>query len=90
MYEPIHGSAPDIAGKDKVNPIASVLSTAMLLRQIGLEKEAQAVEGAVASAIADGLRTQDLILEQDAGKFTPIGTDAMGTAIAERVAKAFA
>lgn len=89
MYEPIHGSAPDIAGLDTVNPIASILSTAMLLRQIGLEREAQAVESGVASAITDGMRTNDLILEKDAGLFSAIGTDAMGTAIAERVAKAF-
>ena len=91
LYEPCHGSAPDIAGTDAANPIASVLSTAMLLRHsLGLEREALAVEAAVGAALADGLRTADLILEKDRGAgAAPIGTAAMGDAIAARVAAAF-
>jgi 3-isopropylmalate dehydrogenase len=61
LYEPIHGSAPDIAGKNAANPYATILSVAMLLRHsLGLEKEAQAVESAVATAISAGVRTADI------------------------------
>jgi 3-isopropylmalate dehydrogenase len=61
LYEPIHGSAPDIAGKGLANPLASILSAAMLLRySLGLEHEARAVEMAVESALDRGLRTADL------------------------------
>ena len=61
MYEPIHGSAPDIAGKDMANPIATVLSAAMMLRlSFGLTEEADAVEKAVDDVLAAGLRTKDI------------------------------
>lgn len=61
LYEPIHGSAPDIAGQGKANPLAAILSLAMLLRHsLGLEAEAARVEGAVARALADGVRGGDL------------------------------
>jgi 3-isopropylmalate dehydrogenase len=61
LYEPIHGSAPDIAGKGIANPIGTILSAALLLRHsLGLENEAAAVERAVERALADGLRTADL------------------------------
>jgi 3-isopropylmalate dehydrogenase len=61
MYEPIHGSAPDVAGKCLANPLAMILTTAMLLRHsCGLEEEAQAVESAVQDVIESGLRTADL------------------------------
>lgn len=61
MYEPIHGSAPDIAGKGIANPVGMLRCTAMLLRHsLGLEAEAQALEAAVTSAIDDGLRTADI------------------------------
>lgn len=61
MYEPIHGSAPDIAGKGISNPIATILSAAMMLRYtLSLEKEADAIERAVKEALADGLRTMDI------------------------------
>ena len=61
LYEPIHGSAPDIAGQNIANPIASILSAAMLLRfSLGLEKEASAIEDAVDKALAAGLRTADI------------------------------
>ena len=71
LYEPIHGSAPDIAGKGIANPIGAILSAAMLLRlSLGLEAEAAAVEAAVATAIAGGLRTPDI---------APPGTQAATT-----------
>ncbi len=61
VYEPIHGSAPDIAGKGIANPIGTILSAAMLLRHsLGLEKEARAVEATVEAALADGARTADI------------------------------
>lgn len=61
LYEPIHGSAPDIAGEDKANPVGAILSAAMLLRHsLGEEKAATALEAAVASALDQGLRTADL------------------------------
>jgi 3-isopropylmalate dehydrogenase len=74
MYEPIHGSAPDIAGKDKANPLAAILSAALMLRHsLDMEGEAQRIEAAVARALASGARTADL------GGST--GTTAMGEAV---------
>nr|BBH95215.1 3-isopropylmalate dehydrogenase [Thermogemmatispora argillosa] len=85
LYEPIHGSAPDIAGQDKANPIASILSLAMLLRHsLSLEAEAQAVERAVEQVIEAGYRTEDL---REEGK-TLVGTREMGRLIAEAVGSA--
>ena len=61
LYEPIHGSAPDIAGQDKANPLAAILSLAMLLRHsLGLEEQAARIEAAVAAALTDGVRSGDL------------------------------
>ncbi|EJU10052.1 3-isopropylmalate dehydrogenase, partial [Sphingomonas sp. LH128] len=61
LYEPIHGSAPDIAGKGLANPMATILSAAMLLRHsFGLEAEAARIEAAVAAALADGIKGGDL------------------------------
>jgi 3-isopropylmalate dehydrogenase len=83
LYEPIHGSAPDIAGLDRANPIGAILSGAMLLRwSLGQEAAATAVEAAVGRALDDGLRTPDL---RAAGSADPIGTRAMAAAIAERL-----
>ncbi|HBE71973.1 MAG TPA: 3-isopropylmalate dehydrogenase, partial [Planctomycetaceae bacterium] len=62
LYEPIHGSAPDIAGKGIANPLATILATAMMLRHsCGLETEAGAIESAVESVLAAGHRTSDLV-----------------------------
>src|SRR6202000_2949722 len=61
MFEPVHGSAPDIAGTGAANPLAMFLSAAMMLRHgLGMETEAAAIESAVDRALADGLRTRDL------------------------------
>lgn len=82
MYEPIHGSAPDIAGKDIANPIATVLSAAMMLRySFGLEKEAQAIEKAVDKVLDEGYRTADIY--EDGMK--KIGTRKMGELIAAAI-----
>jgi len=79
LYEPIHGSAPHRAGKNTANPIASILSAAMLLRHsLGLAAEAAAVEAAVGAVLADGYRTNDI---QEPGT-TVVGTREMGDLIA--------
>jgi 3-isopropylmalate dehydrogenase len=78
LYEPVHGTAPDIAGKDLANPLAAILSMAMMLRHsFELESEAQRVERAVRRVLADGVRTGD-IAEPGC---TQVGTEAMGSAV---------
>jgi 3-isopropylmalate dehydrogenase len=80
MYEPIHGSAPDIAGQDKANPLATILSAAMLLRySLDQEAAAQRIEKAVARVLANGLRTADIAAPGEA----TVGTVAMGDAVLE-------
>jgi 3-isopropylmalate dehydrogenase len=79
LYEPVHGTAPDIAGKDIANPLASILSAAMLLRHsFDLEDHAARIENAVRSVLREGYRTADI--------FTPgarrVGTEEMGDAVA--------
>ena len=82
MYEPIHGSAPDIAGQDKANPMATILSAAMMLRYtFGLGKEADAIENAVKTILSKGYRTPDLFT----GEETEVGTTEMGRLIAAEI-----
>lgn len=82
LYEPSHGSAPDIAGKDIANPIATILSAAMMLRfSFDLDKEADAIEDAVRKVLADGYRTVDIM---DEG-MKQVGTTEMGNLICERI-----
>lgn len=82
LYEPIHGSAPDIAGKGIANPLATIMSTAMMLRSsLDLGEEATAVEDAVSAVLAAGHRTADLA---DAGD-KPVGTQAMGDLVVEAI-----
>src|SRR5579883_2752518 len=84
LYEPIHGSAPDIAGQEKANPIAAILSASLLLRySFNLKREADAVQEAVEQCINAGYRTEDL---RGAGAQV-IGTQEMGRRIAEAVAR---
>jgi 3-isopropylmalate dehydrogenase len=85
MYEPIHGSAPKRAGQNLANPIATILSLALMLRySFGLEAEALAVEKATSEVLEAGYRTYDIMGQ---GK-TRVGTRDMGQLIAERVAYA--
>ena len=78
MYEPVHGSAPDIAGMGIANPIASILSFSMALRySLNLEKEANALDDAVQKVLDDGLRTKDIMSKGT----KEVTTDAMGNAI---------
>jgi 3-isopropylmalate dehydrogenase len=80
LYEPIHGSAPDIAGKGIANPVGTILSAAMLLRHsLGLEKEASEIEQAVNRALDEGQHTADL------GAKVPLTTAKMGEAIRDRL-----
>ncbi len=89
MYEPIHGSAPDIAGKDLANPLATILSAAMMLRySFGLEKEAAAIETAVNNVLDQGLRTGDIASRSNANSGEKIvGTKAMGEAVLKALEK---
>jgi 3-isopropylmalate dehydrogenase len=85
LYEPIHGSAPDIAGRDLANPIGTILSAALLARwSLGRADVAEAIEAAVARALDDGLRTADL-LPADADGGSGVGTKAMTEAIVGRI-----
>jgi len=81
LYEPIHGSAPDIAGRDEANPLAAILSAAMLLEHsLGMRGEGELITQAVESVIRDGFRTRDL---GPGGKL--VGCKAMGRLVRERI-----
>ena len=80
MYEPVHGSAPDIAGNNLANPIGTIMSAAMLLRtSLGLDSEAHAVEEAVEDVLSRGYRTADIANPDD----KRVGTTEMGDLIVE-------
>ena len=82
LYEPSHGSAPDIAGKDIANPLATILSAAMMLRySLDLDKEADAIEAAVALTIRENYRTIDIMSEG----MIQCSTTQMGTLVSERI-----
>ena len=82
MYEPIHGSAPDIAGQNKANPLATILSVAMMLRySFGLAAEADTIEQAVKAVLDAGYRTPDIMSDG----MQPVGTDEMGRLVTERI-----
>ena len=84
LYEPSHGSAPDIAGKDVANPIATILSAAMMLRySFDLDQEADAVERAVKQVLTEGFRTGDIYSEG----CEKVSCSRMGDRIAERILK---
>jgi 3-isopropylmalate dehydrogenase len=83
LYEPIHGSAPDIAGRNRANPIAAIASAAMMLRHsFHMETEAQAIETAIVKVLKRGHRTPDL-----PGKSRAVTTSRMGDLIAEATQK---
>ena len=84
LYEPVHGSAPDIAGKGIANPLGAILSTAMLLRHsFQLENEARCIEDAVAAVLSEGARTKDLAGADEA----TLSTSAMGQAVSKQAAQ---
>jgi 3-isopropylmalate dehydrogenase len=89
LYEPIHGSAPDIAGQDLANPLGTILSAAMMLRwSLGQPEAAAAIETAVSDALDDGYRTRDLLPAHPAGAeaLTLVGTREMARVIGDRIA----
>ena len=92
LYEPIHGSAPDIAGQDRANPIGTILSAAMLLRlSLGRDDAATAVEAAVAAALDAGWRTGDLADPGDGSDgLVVVGTTALATAVIDALGAAVA
>lgn len=78
LYEPVHGSAPDIAGQDKANPLATILSFSMALRySLGQGAAADKIDNAVQDVLASGIRTADIMTEG----CKQVGTDAMGDAL---------
>lgn len=82
LYEPAHGSAPDIAGQDLANPLATILSAAMMLRySFKLESAAQSIEKAVRQVLTDGYRTADIMSEG----YKKVGTKEMGSLVRERI-----
>ena len=82
LYEPIHGSAPDIAGRDIANPLGTILSGALLLRHsLGLDAEAKAIESAVSAVLDAGYRTADIFTEG----MTKVSCTQMGDLVAERI-----
>jgi 3-isopropylmalate dehydrogenase len=84
LYEPVHGSAPDIAGRDLANPLGAILSAALLLRHsLGRPRAADAVDAAVSQVLEAGLRTADVA---GAGS-TGVGCRAMGAAVRERLGR---
>ena len=84
LYEPSHGSAPDIAGKDIANPIATILSAAMMLRySFDLDEEADAIEKAVQKVLTDGYRTADIMADE----CKKVGTTEMGDLVAGNIEK---
>jgi 3-isopropylmalate dehydrogenase len=83
LYEPVHGSAPDIAGQDKANPLGTIASLSMMLRlSFSLGSEADAIDDAIGESLAAGDRTADLI-----GSTATIGCREMGRRVAARVAR---
>jgi 3-isopropylmalate dehydrogenase len=83
LYEPVHGSAPDIAGRNRANPIGAILSAALMLRySFRLETEAKAIEAAVEKVLKRGVRTPEI-----PGRGRPVGTSRMGDLIADEVRK---
>ncbi|MDL2219395.1 3-isopropylmalate dehydrogenase [Ruminococcaceae bacterium OttesenSCG-928-O06] len=85
LFEPIHGSAPDIAGKNLANPVGTILSVGMMLRySLGMPTEADAVEAAVLAVLESGLRTADAAGPDD----VPVGCEEMGRAVAAAIGKA--
>ena len=88
LYEPIHGSAPDIAGKDMANPIGTILSAAMMLRfSFDMAEEADAIENAVSAVLDAGYRTGDILSAEDKEHCTLVGCREMGRLITENIKK---
>ena len=88
MYEPVHGTAPDIAGRNIANPLATIMSAAMMLRySLDAAAAADRMEAAVAEVLDDGLRTADILPEGGGEGLRRVGTDEMADAVIAALAK---
>ncbi len=88
LYEPIHGSAPDIAGKDLANPTGTILAAAMMLRfSFDMAAEADCIERAVSAVLDQGWRTADIMPAGDGGACKRVGCREMGALIRANLAK---
>ena len=86
LYEPVHGTAPDIAGQNKANPLAMILSVALMLRySLDNEEAASRIENAVESVLAKGIRTGDIAPLDEDPEISVVGTDAMGEAVVQEL-----
>ena len=85
LFEPIHGSAPDIAGQDKANPFATMLSVAMMMRTLGEDEIASEIENAVKKTIASGLRTSDITFIDEGKNTKLVGTKEITKAVIENL-----
>jgi 3-isopropylmalate dehydrogenase len=83
LFEPIHGSAPDIAGQDKANPFATMLSVAMMMRTLGEDEIASEIENAVKKTLASGLRTSDITFIDEGKNTKLVGTKEITKAVIE-------
>ena len=89
IFEPVHGSAPDIAGTGTANPLAMILSAALMLRHVySLDAEPASIESAVGRVLEDGLRTKDLVRDGASAEVRAVGTAEMGTAVADAISNA--
>ena len=85
LFEPIHGSAPDIAGQDKANPFATMLSVAMMMRTWGEDEIASEIENAVKKTLASGLRTSDITFIDEGKNTKLVGTKEITKAVIENL-----
>ena len=85
LFEPIHGSAPDIAGQDKANPFATMLSAAMMMRTLGEDEIASEIENAVKKTLASGLRTSDITFIDEGNNTKLVGTKEITKAVIENL-----
>ena len=85
LFEPIHGSAPDIAGQDKANPFATMLSVAMMMRTLGEDEIASEIENAVKKTLASGLRTSDITFIDEGKNTKLVGTKEITKAVIENL-----
>ena len=85
LFEPIHGSAPDIAGQDKANPFATMLSVAMMMRTLGEDEIASEIENAVKKTLASGLRTSDITFIDEGNNTKLVGTKEITKAVIENL-----
>ena len=85
LFEPIHGSAPDIVGQDKANPLATILSAAMMMRTLGEDELSADIENAVKKTLADGFRTSDITFGNEGENIKSVGTREMTKAVIENL-----